>query len=70
MTGPLMQCPETGRDLTGLDLRKHAAALWPNLDATDTRYEEARRRKKLLLDEAARRDLVAERERGAAADQK
>jgi len=55
----LTHCPETGRNLDGVDIRAHVDNLWPALDARDPRFVEARRRRDLLLAEAARRDADA-----------
>jgi hypothetical protein len=53
---PLTHCPETGRDLTGINIRKHISHLWPNLDEKDPRFELARERRALLIAEAERRE--------------
>lgn len=54
-------CPETGKDLTGINLRKYAENLWPAraLDNNDPRCAEAIRRKKIVLAEADRQDMAA-----------
>ena len=51
----LKRCPETGRDLTGVDIAAHIETLWPRLDEKDPRFAEARKRRGELLDEHAAR---------------
>lgn len=51
----LTHCPETGRNLDGIDIRAHVDNLWPNIDEKDPRFGEARRRRDLLLAEHAAR---------------
>lgn len=63
MTQRLTHCPETGKSLDGVNIRKHVQTLWPHLDATDSRFEEARRRKAKLLAEAELREAEAERKK-------
>jgi len=55
----LTHCPETGRDLTGVDCKAHADNLWPNLHETDPRFVEARRRRDLVIAEHERRQKYA-----------
>lgn len=54
-------CPETGKDLSDVNLRKYAEHLWPAkaVDNHDPRCDEARKRKAIVLAEADRRDLAA-----------
>jgi hypothetical protein len=55
----LTHCPETGRDLEGVDIRAHIQNLWPALDEKDKRFEQARERRRQLLEEAERREAHA-----------
>jgi hypothetical protein len=56
----LTHCPETNRDLEDVDIRAHCENLWPDLDAKDPRFEEARKRRAVLLAEAERRERARE----------
>lgn len=55
----VFHCPECGADLSKLDPRKHALAHWNELIPDIPEYQEARRRQKILFDEAAKRKLEA-----------
>lgn len=48
--GRRFRCPETGRDLTCVDIVKHITALWPTLDERDPRSSGAVKRRAQLLD--------------------
>lgn len=44
-------CPETGKDLTGYDLAKYAATMWPTFNPRSLPNNEGGKRYQLLLDE-------------------
>jgi hypothetical protein len=52
----LGRCPECGKLLSLINGAAHANEHWPNPGPPDTRHEEARRRRKLLLDALAERE--------------
>ncbi len=63
----LTHCPETGRSLEGIDPRKHAANLWPELHKDTHKFTttEAYKRYSALIAEADARDEEAQDARAA-----
>lgn len=55
----LTHCPETGKSLDGINLRNYAENNWPSrsLNPNDPRCAEAIKRKAMILEEAAAREL-------------
>lgn len=52
----ITHCPETNRDLNGLDIAKHARTLWPDDQRKNYMSDEAQRRFDLLMHEHQARE--------------
>ena len=68
----LNKCPETDRDLTDIDPRKHAMNLWPEVHRNPQAFDgtEAHKRYTALIEEADARDAEREDQRVAARKEK